>query len=199
MKKFPIERILPEKGVINTKIFENKFTGLVPTLFFSIEIELKAIDITDLSEYETDKAYKTRISLDWIKLNVAKLEDIANKTFSFPINPEDGYIDASMYMFHAHNMIYTTSMTFGAFENQKIPFKATLQIDFEYEGTDYQLTDFLTIETDLEIGELTITDVLEPTEENLKGAKKFADTFIDTTKFVKPILDASGIKMGMKV
>ena len=199
MKKFPIERIVPEKGVINTKIFENKFTGLVPTLFFSIEIELKAIDMSDLSEDEPDKAYKTRISLDWIKLNVAQLEDLANKTFAFPINPEDGYIDASMYMFSAHNMIYTTSITFGTFKNQKIPFKATLQIDFEYEGTDYQLTDFFTIETALEIGELTITDVLEPTEKNLKRAKKFADTFIDATKFGKAFLDALGIKMGMKV
>jgi hypothetical protein len=96
-------------------------------------------------------------------------------------------------------MIYTTSITFGTFENQKIPIKVTLQIDFEYEGTDYSLTDFLTLETELKIGELTIIHVLEPTQENLKGAKKFADTVIDTTKFSKPILDASGIKMEMKV
>jgi hypothetical protein len=200
MKTFPVELIQPTKGVLNALIFENTFTGIPKTLFFSMDIPLKPIDMSVLSEYETNKKYRTAFRLDFIQLNITDLKDLENKTFSFPINPDAGYIDGSVYMFAAHNMIYTTSIRFGTFKNQKIPVHLTLQIDFEMEGTGYALTDFLNFKTELKLGELVIeAALLNPSETNLNQAKTFVQSFIKTDKFDTPFIDFNGIKLKMKV
>jgi hypothetical protein len=200
MKKFLTELTQPTKGVLNAIIFENTFTGIPKTLFFSMEIPLKSIDMSLLWEDETDKKYKTALRLDFIQLNITDLKELENRIFTFPINPDAGYIDGSVYIFDAHNMIYTTSISFGAFKNQKIPVQLTLQIDFEMEGTGYAVTDFLNFETELKLGELVIeSTLLNPIESNLNQAKAFAQAYIKTDKFDKPFIDFNGIKLKMKV
>ena len=104
----------------------------------------------------------------------------------FPINPEAGYIDGSVYLFDVHNMIYTTEISFGTIQNQQISLKTTLQIDFAYEGTGFAETDFIPLETTLTISDLLIeADMLKPNKKNLGTAKAFVNQFIETWKIWK--------------
>jgi hypothetical protein len=201
MKEFPVKILKPFEGTLNAMIFENSFLNLPKTLFFKIEIPLQAIDMSKIAEDITNKNYQTSVQLDWIKLNIRSLQDLENKTFTFPINPADGYIDGSIYLFDVHNMIDTTSITFGKFNNQKIPIKTVLRIDFELEGTGYATTKYLDFETELNLGELNIpTDILTPNTENFENAKALVAQFMEIESFEGPHIGEWGIafKMGKK-
>jgi hypothetical protein len=200
MKEFPLYVLETLQGTLNAMIFENSFINLPKTLFFKIEIPLKPVDMHKLCEDITDKYYQTSFQLDWIKLNIKNLKDLENKTFTFPINPETGYIDGSVYLFDVHNIIDVTSISFGEFNNQKIPFKTTLRIDFELEGTGYATTKYFDFITEIALGELSIaTDVLALSNYNFIRAKELSQHFIETNNFNEPFLGDWGISFKMKV
>jgi hypothetical protein len=199
MKEFPVKILKPLEGTLNAIIFENSFLNLPKTLFFKIEIPLQAIDMSKIAEDITNKNYQTSFQLDWIKLEIKNLQDLENNTFTFPINPTDGYIDGSIYLFDVHNMIDTTSITFGKFNNQKIPIKTVLRIDFELEETGYATTKYLDFETELNLGELSIpTDILTPNTENFKNAKALVAQFIEIESFEEPHIGEWGIAFKME-
>jgi hypothetical protein len=199
MKEFPVKILKPLEGKLNAMIFENSFVNLPKTLFFKIEIPLQAIDMSKIAEDITNKNYQTSFQLDWIKLNIRSLQDLENKTFTFPINPDEGYIDGSIYLFDVHNIVDTTSLSFGKFKNQKIPIKTVLRIDFELEGTGFKTTKYLDFETELNLGELSIpTDILTPNSENFENAKALVVQFIEIESFDEPFVSEWGIAFKMK-
>jgi hypothetical protein len=199
MKEFPTKILKPMEGTLNAMIFENSFLNLPKTLFFKIEIPLQTIDLSKIAQDITNKNYQTSVQLDCIKLDVRSLQKLENKTFTFPINPETGYIDSSIYLFDVHNIVDTTSITFGKYNNQKIPFKTTLRIDFEMEGTGYATTKYLDFETELNLGELSIsTDILTPNTENFENAKALAAQFIEIESFDEPHIGEWGVAFKMK-
>jgi hypothetical protein len=200
MKSFPAEILNPLQGVINALIFENTFICLSRTLFFQIEIPLEPINMAHISDENLGENQTTSFRLDWIKLNVSSLKELENKSFTFPINPEQGYIDGSIYLFDVHNIVDVTKITFGECINQIIPFKITLRIDFEQEGTNYATTKYMDFETELVLGELLIsTDILNPKIEILEYAKPLVQQFIDIENFNEPFLGESGIALTMKL
>lgn len=199
MKEFPVEILEPLEGTLNAIIFENSLTNLLKTLFFKIEIPLKLIDMGKLYDDITDNNYQTSFRLDWIKLNVSTLKELENKTFTFPINPQEGYIDGSIYLFEVHNIADVTNITFGEFKNQAIPTNITLRIDFELEGTGYSTTKYVDFTTELKLGELSIaTDILPPINQNFENAKALIAQHIDTVNFDEPHLGEWGISFKMK-
>jgi hypothetical protein len=199
MKEFPVKMLKPLEGKLNAMIFENSFFNLPKTLFFKIEIPLQSIDMTKLCEDITDENYQTSIQLDWIQLDIRSLQDLENKTFTFPINPEIGYIDGSVYLFDVHNIIDTKSISFGEFKNQKIPLKTTFRIDFELEGTGFATTKYVDFETELILGELSIaTDILTPNQENFGNAKALVQQYIDIENFDEPRVGEWGIAFKMR-
>jgi hypothetical protein len=199
MKEFPAKILKPLEGTLNAMIFENSFLNLPKTLFFKIEIPLQAMDMSKIAEDITNKNYQTSFQLDWIKLNISSLQDLENKTFTFPINPDEGYIDGSIYLFDVHNIIDVTSITFGKINNKKIPIKTVLSIDFELEGTSYATTKFLDFETELNLGELSIPiDILTPNTENFENAKALVAQFIEIESFEGPHIGEWGIEFKMK-
>ncbi|WOT04387.1 hypothetical protein [Shewanella youngdeokensis] len=78
---------------------------------------------------------ETCIRLDSINIP-ADISALAGKTFTFPVNPEDGYIDGSVYFFAAHNPVDVTKITFGECENGKLPvtFETNWVLEFEMTG-----------------------------------------------------------------
>jgi hypothetical protein len=199
MKEFPVNILKPSEATLNATIFENSFINLAKTLFFKIEIPLQPIDMAKLCEDITDKNYQTSIQLDWIQLNIKNLKELENKTFTFPLNPEIGYIDGSVYLFDVHNIVDATRLTFGEFKNQKILLKTTLRIDFELEGTDYATTKYLDFETELNLGELSIaTDILTPTQENFENAEALVQRYMEIENFDKPCVGEWGIAFKMR-
>jgi hypothetical protein len=200
MKRFPTERIKPVGGRLGATVFENTSIPLPKTLFFNIEIDLAEMDLTDLAEEDGDESvFETKFSLDFIRLNVPNLAAIENKTFHFPINPKEGYIDASVYLFSTHNYIDATKISFGAFQNHKIPAKIEMVIDFEFEGTGYANTELLTIDIHLDLGGFLIPkDLLDYANINPKNIKKLASAFFDIQGFGPPRLNDFGVAMQMK-
>ncbi|TOG55084.1 hypothetical protein CGI98_24375, partial [Vibrio parahaemolyticus] len=63
---------------------------------------------------------ETVISLDGINLPIEPNE-LTGRTFTFPINPDDGYIDGSVYFFSAHSPVDITEIKFGESTNGKLP------------------------------------------------------------------------------
>jgi hypothetical protein len=199
MMQFPLNILKLKEGVLNAKIFENSFLGIPKTLFFNIEIPLQPIDLTEITEDLIDRNFKTIISLGNIKFVIKSLKSLENKTFNFPINPEIGFIDGSVYLFDVHNIVDVKSITFGEFENQKIPFKTTLRIDLELEGTGFASTKYVDFETELSLGELSIPSyILAPNEENFVKSKALVSQFIAIGSFDKPFVGEWGITFKMK-
>jgi hypothetical protein len=200
MKEFPVKMLKPSEAILNAMIFENSSINLPKTLFFKIEIPLQSIDMAKLCEDITDENYQTSIQLDWIQLNIKNLKELENRTFTFPLNPEIGYIDGSIYLFDVHNIVDATCLIFGEFKNQKIPLKINSRIDFELEGTGYATTKYFDFQTELILGELSIaTDILTSIEENFKKANALVPQYISIENFDKPYVGEWGIAFKMKV
>ena len=89
----------------------------------------------------------TSIRLDSVVFkNTGSFEDLSNKAFSFPINPNDGYIDGSVYIESMHNWIDVRKISFGSRykeistkRNEKEDYiVATLLYQFCWEGEDLE-------------------------------------------------------------
>ncbi|MGI5171809.1 hypothetical protein ACQEU3_46455 [Spirillospora sp. CA-253888] len=72
----------------------------------------------------------TEISLDSIELPATGLEALSRRAFTFPVNPEDGYIDGSIYLVATHCPVDVTRIGFGAASSDRIP--ATLHAHFAF-------------------------------------------------------------------
>lgn len=76
---------------------------------WSIEIPLEPFSADDEFDPATfrpgpagPEIIDTAIVLDFIKLPAEELTELSQRTFTFPVNPEDGYIDGSIYLIAAH-------------------------------------------------------------------------------------------------
>ncbi len=69
---------------------------------------------------------------------VALLNDLSNcidKTFNFPINPNQGYIDGSVYLAERHNPVDVSEIKLINIEKNKLTAEISMFFDFEFEGT----------------------------------------------------------------
>lgn len=128
---FPTDRIKPRLG---------KIRGTPGN--YSIEIPLAPFEIDDL-EFE-----ETAIELEGVSLPSLDWRDLQGKRFEFPVNPEEGFIDASVYIEHAHHPVDVTAITFIEGGEKRLKARLTLRFLFEQEGLeDYEDTDAeLTVE-----------------------------------------------------
>lgn len=60
------------------------------------------------------------------------------ETFTFPVNPEDGYIDGSVYFFAAHSPVDITEIKFGESTNGKLPMTLESSWVLEFELTGFK-------------------------------------------------------------
>lgn len=93
---------------------------------------------------------KTSIWLEEINFP-SELEHLANHQFQFPINPEEGYIDGSIYLRNVHNPVDVTSITFGDTVLDQKYIIATIFFNFLFDGIGFQ-NESVTRKIKLEIG-----------------------------------------------
>ncbi len=113
---FPIEVLEPRGGVLSGSGGDAM-----------IEIPLAPFQLDDLE-------VSTAIVLGGIELPTVELEELAGRRFSFPVNPEDGYIDGSVYIEHAHHPVDVTSIEFGNIAPRGLEAKLQMQFVFQHEG-----------------------------------------------------------------
>lgn len=128
MKNFSVELLKPKNGQISRMNFEDSNSAEKSC---KIQIALNGFI------FENQKI-ETSISLDFIPLNFKNVYELENKTFQFPINPEPGYIDGSIYLFNVHNPFDVKKIEFGKITNSTIETSIYYDIAFEYENTGYE-------------------------------------------------------------
>jgi hypothetical protein len=74
----------------------------------------------------------TSVRADFIPFP-ASLDRLSKQTFTFPINPDDGYIDASIYLRDAHNPVHITRIEFGPLAKDRTAIDAVLHMFFDFE------------------------------------------------------------------
>ena len=182
MIKFPIEFIKSKKAILNAKIFKNEFLLMPATLFYSIEINLEEFQIDN-------QKITTSFYLDFIRLNIYNLKELENRSFEFPINPEIGFIDSSIYLFDVHNPIDVSQIEFSTIKNNSIDATLYFDINFEYENTGYSKLNNCALKLDLQFGELSIdTEIMSAENFDEKTANEIVSAFSDLNNYEKPIL-----------
>ena len=81
---------------------------------------------------------ETSVRLDFVRLPATDLDALSHRTFDFALNPDEGYIDGSIYMDGAHHPVDVSKIAFGRAVDDTIHAAFTSVIDFAFEG----LSDF---------------------------------------------------------
>ncbi|MBO2557888.1 hypothetical protein [Shewanella algae] len=123
MEEFPIEKLKYTSATIS---------GIDGDVSLEIGIEPFELSLDGYSE-----KIETVISIDGINLPT-KLSELAGRTFTFPVNPEDGYIDGSVYFFAAHSPVDITEIKFGESTNGKLPMTLESSWVLEFELTGFK-------------------------------------------------------------
>jgi hypothetical protein len=76
----------------------------------------------------------TSIHLTQVKLS-NDLSNYIDKIIIFPINPNQGYIDGSVYLAERHNPVDVSEIKFISIEKNKLTAEISMSFDFEFEGT----------------------------------------------------------------
>lgn len=91
-----------------------------------------------IQQFEIEnKSVQTAIQLDNIILPKPIVE-IIGTSLQFPINPIEGYIDGSIYLFERHNPVDVTSIYFKEMIDDLIEVEIQMIFNFEYECTGYK-------------------------------------------------------------
>lgn len=85
--------------------------------------------------YWQDALVDTSIRLDGIDLPSLHLSALAGKSFSFPVNPDAGAIDGSLYLENAHHPVDITSLAFLPSRNGGLKVMMKGIYVFAFEGT----------------------------------------------------------------
>ena len=120
-------QLLPQSGELSSTVFENKHAGISRSVFFNIRIPIAPFDFEGAS-------VKTSVRLDLIDFGVTDWRLLSDKSFIFPVNPDEGFIDGSMYLGHAHNPADVTRIAFGRFADSRVEVDFDIVFDFTYEG-----------------------------------------------------------------
>jgi hypothetical protein len=123
MRNFPVELLKPLPGLL----FDD-------SLGIDIEIPFSPFTLDDA-------LVETSMRLDGVILPMTDLQVLSGQVFHFPVNPEPGYIDGSIYIEHAHHPTNVTWILFGHAEGDSIEAKFQVHFLFEFEGLgDYSNT-----------------------------------------------------------
>ncbi|MEO3414462.1 hypothetical protein AAFO92_07395 [Roseovarius sp. CAU 1744] len=127
--KFPVSKIRPLQAKL----------ALGASGKPSIEVSFAPFTLTT-SEKEGSELldFNTTLQADFINLPTTELSRLQNKTFDFPANPKDGYIDASFYFSNVHNPVDITKFVFGDFCDGKVPLTMVTKWVMTYENTGFE-------------------------------------------------------------
>jgi hypothetical protein len=77
---------------------------------------------------------ETALDLESIRIPAKTLSDLSDRTFTFPVNPEGNYIDASIYLGGGHCPVDVTLIEFGRSSKDRIAANLHVSFDFEAEA-----------------------------------------------------------------
>ena len=174
---FPVEKLVLSKGTIQPYLWS--FDPL--KIYYKIELNSAPIVISsDLEVF--DKV----IGGEFLELDVRNFHELVRRKFSFPDNPEDGFIDAAIYYQNVHHPVYIRSISFQQILNNQIKARIEFQIQFEYEGSTFRDTAFIIKDTVIEFGNLVISKDDVSAEDSISSINKKLKEKIDIDQFERP-------------
>ena len=117
MKPFPESLLTPKSAILSGEVGEA-----------SIAIPLEPFVIGKESIDDAE------IITDLVTLPSHDFSELAGTTWEFPINPANGYIEASVYIEHAHHPVDITKLIFGISSDSHIEVEAHANFVFSFEG-----------------------------------------------------------------
>lgn len=130
-KPFPQDLLAIQRGSISGK------DGI-----YSISLEMCPFT------YEGEMV-NANLELSGIPLQTEKIPDLSGARFAFPVNPADGYVETSIYIWHVHNPIDVLGIRFGATDGQAIEATLDMRFIFEYEGECANLEASFTVQLEI--------------------------------------------------
>ncbi|MBX9677767.1 MAG: hypothetical protein K2X38_03305 [Gemmataceae bacterium] len=155
----------PQRGTMSAKVFQNPHLRIPPSLFFKIEIPLNPFQFQGETQV-------TSVRLDFIDFGVFDWKELPNREFRFPKNPEDGYIDGSMYLGGTHNPADCTRIRFGNLEQKTLPTSLDIEFDFTYEGPIELGKVAVTWQVDLDVDSAGLDRVIEESRRVIKKRRR---------------------------
>lgn len=134
MKSLPADKLVVNGGTLTQE--EYWFNISIPVAPFSLDGE----------------TVTTSFELDRIDFGTQSITELANNSFTFPVNPEQGFIDGSIYLANAHSPADVTEIAFGPYDGSTILATITLRILFSFEGHAFEDMD-LVLNTPLRVAE----------------------------------------------
>jgi len=117
----------PRRARLDAHLFDNSRIGLPLTLFYRIDIPLEPLTFDGKTE-------RTSVQMDFIRFAVPSWRQLPGREFRFPVNPEEGYIEGSIYLAHAHHPADTTRIAFGDLHENVIAASVDITFDFTLES-----------------------------------------------------------------
>jgi hypothetical protein len=145
-KKFKASLLKPVKGQIWGMFFSNPLIGIETSFFYQMSIELEPFEYDGETE-------NTEIMLDFISMPARSYSELNNHTFTFPVNPEKGYIDGSIYISTMHNPFSVTEIHF--YQANKTCISARLKGTLYFEDESIEPTE-LSFESQLVYDDIII-------------------------------------------
>lgn len=180
-------KIIPERGKVNAFLFKNENMSIPMTLFSSITLDLEDVQFQGESE-------QTSIQLDFINFDFRSFLDIEGQEFEFPSNPDEGYIDGSIYLDYQHIPVDITQISFGSFDGSTIKAKLIGKILFDYCGYT-EPKQALNLEVMLQFENIFIPpDVIAPEAGNLDIAKRKLSEFFNLSELSEPLIESNGFR-----
>jgi hypothetical protein len=134
----PRSRLIPGRGRLTARVSHPSLP--YPTnhdgLFYALEIP---VDLTldrppNDPEFFPHKAGPhsghSDLRLDHISLGLIDWRNLPGREFRFPVNPEPGYIDGSIYLQSNHNYADATRLSFGPLQPDGLVLSLDVAFDF---------------------------------------------------------------------
>lgn len=105
---------------------------------WSIELSLRPVFAADEydpgtwspGEYPGAEPITTSIRMERVELPATGPAGLAGRTLTFPLNPEDGFIDASVYLMSTHFPVDVTAIRFGEYDGTHLHARLAQTIAF---------------------------------------------------------------------
>ena len=99
---------------------------------WDIQVDLAHFDVSEvLSDWaDWPLGQTTSFRFEFICLPISAAGDLSNRTFRFPVNPEPGYVDGSIYLIDEHHPADLTELAFGRLSGGTIEAWFGVDVDF---------------------------------------------------------------------
>lgn len=81
--------------------------------------------------------FDSPLQADFVPLFTTDPAKLQNSVFDFPTNPDEGYMDTSVYFVHAHNPVDITRIEFGSLIDGDILVTFTSRWFVSFEGAGF--------------------------------------------------------------